>query len=386
MSKKVLMFAMPVHPIPPLKGAAVETWMYEVSKRLLSFEPHIISIGTPYYSEKEYKDGIYFHRINFSSLYKRIFQKMTKLDPLSYPKRILRIINEVNPDIVHIHNTFEWALPVIQKLNKEIKTILHFHNEINVDKEILIDAFAGCSNYITELHKKNSKIKAKQYKCLYNGVDLGKFKPYWEVLEIRENIRKRFNIKNNEFVVLFVGRVSPEKGVEHFIDIAIRFRDVKNIKFFIIGEISKKGSRYEYAKGIIQKASSLKDKIIFTDVFPPSKMHLIYLIGDVIILPSNFEEPFGMVAIEAMASGLPVIARQKGGLKEFIKDGVNGFFIKEDRIIENSLNLIQDLINDKNLRERISRNGRETVEKFFSWDKIAENTENFYRELLGTDL
>lgn len=161
-----------------------------------------------------------------------------------------------------------------------------------------------------------------------------KFKPYWEVLDIRQILRNRFKIKNDEFVVLFVGRVSPEKGFEHFVEIANQLKDSKNIKFFIIGEISKRGERYEYAKNIIQKANSIKDKIVFTDVFPPSKMPLIYLIGDVVILTSNFEEPFRMVAIEAMASGIPVIARQKGGLKEFIKDGFNGFLLEKIKLLK----------------------------------------------------
>lgn len=383
MPEKVLMFAGPVHPVPPLKGAAVETWMYEVSKRLITFEPHIVSIGSSFYPAREFRDGIYFYRINFSPVYKRLFQKMTKIDPLNYPKRVLRIINEVKPDIVHIHNTFKWAFPVIEELNNKTKVILHFHNEISVDREILIDAFVGCSEYIVDLHKKNKNIKAKYYRYIYNGVDLEKFKPYWEVLDIRQSLRNRFKIKNDEFVVLFVGRVSPEKGVEYVVEIANQLKDSKNIKFFIIGEISKRGERYEYAKNIIQKANSIKDKIVFTDVFPPSKMPLIYLIGDVVIVTSNFEEPFGMVAIEAMASGIPVIARQKGGLKEFIKDGFNGFFVREDKIVEDSINFIKCLIEDQTVKMRIGSNGRETVEKFFSWDLISENTENFYKKLIG---
>lgn len=383
MPEKVLMFSGPVHPIPPLKGAAVETWMYEVSKRVLSFEPHIVSIGDPYYRGKEYQDGIYFHRINFSPVYKRLFQKITKLDPLSYPKRILRIIDEVKPDILHIHNTFKWALPVIESLKRQIKIVLHFHNEINVNKEILIDAFVGCSDYIVDIHKNNNKIKARLYKTIYNGVDLKRFRPYWEVLDIRRSLRRRFNIKDRDFVVLFVGRISPEKGVEHFVKTAIQMKNIENIKFLVIGEVSKKGDRHEYAKNIIQQASSFRDKIIFTDVFPPSKMHLIYLIGDVVVLTSNFNEPFGMVAIEGMASGLPVIARQKGGLREFIIDGLNGFFISEDKIIEDLVNLIKNLMEDKNLRERIGAEGRETVENKFSWEVIAENTELFYTQLRG---
>ena len=74
--KKVVMFAGPYHPIPPIKGAAVETWIYEVSKRLIRYQPYIISIGSPFYPEKEFKEGIFFYRINFGRVYKRVFQKI----------------------------------------------------------------------------------------------------------------------------------------------------------------------------------------------------------------------------------------------------------------------------------------------------------------------
>lgn len=381
MPKKVVMLAGPVHPIPPLKGAAVESWMYEVSKRVISFEAHIVSIGSPYYPMQEYKEGVYFHRIYFSPIYKRIFQKITKLDPLSYPQRVLKIIKKINPDIVHIHNTFKWALPLIEKLHGKTKIILHFHNEVAVNKNIKIDAFVGCSKYILNLYKKNEKIKANYYKHIYNGVDLKKFRPYWENLELRRNIRKRFKIKDEEFIVLFVGRVSSEKGVEHFIDTAIELKNLDKIKFFVIGEISQKGDREKYAEEIFKKAKILKDKIIFTDFFSPPKMPLIYMIGDVVFTPSNFSEPFGMVNIEAMATGVPVITRQKGGVKEYIKHGINGFFVNENNIARAASEIIIKLKNDVNLRENIGRQGYETV-KIFDWENITLEAENLYWEII----
>ncbi|MGB9822824.1 glycosyltransferase [Thermodesulfovibrio sp.] len=381
MSKKVLMFAGPVHPNPPLKGAAVETWMFETAKRLISFESHIVSIGNPFYSEKEYRDNVYFYRINFSKLYKRLFQKMTKIDPLSYPQRILKIINEVKPDIIHVHNTVKWFIPIIKNLDKKIKKILHFHNEISIDISLEIDAFIGCSNYIVDIYKKNKNIKAKYFKCIYNGVDLLKFIPYWDLNELRKTIRKRFKIRENEFVVLFVGRISPEKGVEHFVKVANNLKDIENIKFIVIGEIAKRGDRFNYAKKIFEIARDLNNKIIFTDVFPPSKMHLIYLLGDVAFLPSEFNEPFGMVALEAMATGLPVITRAKGGLKEYIYHGINGFFLNEDNLINDGVYIIKTLMMDKELRRKIGIQARKTAEKF-DWIRISEELEIFYNEIL----
>jgi glycosyltransferase involved in cell wall biosynthesis len=386
MMKKVMMITGPTHTIPPLKGAAVETWMYEVSKRLSRYEPHIASISDPLYPHRECRDGIYFYRIQFSRLYKRLFQKMTKLDPLSYPKRIAHIINKVQPDIIHMHNVARWADSLIKLIkNDGIKKVLHMHNEFSDLCKTEVDLFIGCSNYITDSYR-NSSIRAKYYSCIYNGVDLDRFMPYWKRKSERDNIREKFGINRDEFVVLYIGRVSPEKGVEHFVKSALMLKDSKNVRFFVVGEISrgnKSSSRVRYGKDILGMAAPLKDRIIFTDVFPPSQIHLLYLLGDVFVVPSNFNEPFGIVAIEAMSTGLPVIARQRGGLKEYIINGLNGFFIDEGNISEDIVQKINLLISNDGLRQKIGMEARRTVEKRFPWEVIASEVERQYGILTG---
>ncbi|OAG27677.1 hypothetical protein [Thermodesulfatator autotrophicus] len=94
--KKVVMIAGPWHPVPPIKGAAVETWIYEVCKRLIKYQAHVISIGSEFLPEREFKDGIFFYRINFGRLYKRIFQKFLGWDVYSYDDRILKILKKLD--------------------------------------------------------------------------------------------------------------------------------------------------------------------------------------------------------------------------------------------------------------------------------------------------
>ncbi len=384
MIKKVLMVAGPVHPIPPFKGAAVETWMYEISKRLIKYEPHIVSISHPCYPNKEYRDGIFFHRIHFSKAYKRLFQKLTRLDPLPYPKRVAQIINEVRPDIIHMHNSIKWFAPLLKLIeNRKNKTVLHMHNETIVSYDMNIDVFVGCSEYIVN-HFRNTSIRANQYIAIRNGVDLNRFRPYWEVKSLREEIRARFGIRENEFVVLFIGRISPEKGVEHFIKSAYKV-DHKDIKFFIIGEISKgsmTNERVRYGKEIIRMAEGLGKRIKIFDVVPHSKIHLFYLLGDIIVVPSNFEEPFSMVTIEAMATGLTVIARNKGGMKEYLKDGVNALIIDEDKIADSIAKKIATLFSNNEFRLNLGRGARKTVEDRFSWNQIVRDVENLYDNLI----
>ncbi len=374
--RKVVMVTGPVHPVPPIKGAAVETWIYEVSKRLMAFEPHIVSISHPFYPEREYRDGIYFHRIRLGRLYRRLFQKMTKLDPLSYERRIMRVIDEVGPDIVHIHNYAPGRL--IEGLRKKgIKTVLHMHNEREIGR-LKVDLFLGCSNYITDFYLKKGTVEGR-FEVVYNGVDLERFRPLWEVEDLRRRVRERFDVGEDDFVVLYVGRVSPEKGVEHLLEAASLLDDRDGIRFFLVGEVSREGRRGEYGRRIVERAGRLKGRVVITGVFPPSRIHLLYLLGDAVVIPSNFEEPFGMVALEAMATGLPVIARRKGGLVEYIRHGENGLFIGEEDLVEGLLGVVRLLREERGLRLRIGEAGRRTVEGF-SWERIATRLEGLYME------
>ncbi|WP_420266755.1 glycosyltransferase [Candidatus Magnetominusculus dajiuhuensis] len=385
MPKRVLMAAAPVHPVPPLKGAAVEMWIYEVSKRLVGYEPHVVCLADEFYPDKEYKDGIFFHRIRFGRVYRRLFQKLTRLDPFSYNDRILRLIREISPEIVHMHNSIKRFTPLIKAVRDcgLSRTMLHVQNEFPVDEPLELDAFTGCSQYIMN-HYAGKPIAAAHKFCIYNGVDLDRFRDFRDVPGLRDAIRGRFGIKKDDFVAIFVGRISPEKGVEHFIESASIINKniskklgVDGVKFFVVGEVQKgSGDRADYARRQMEMASGLP--ITFTDVFTPSRIHLIYLLGDVFVLPSNFDDPFPFVALEAMATGLPIVARRKGGLTDYIIDGVNGLFVDEANPATGIAQKIELLASDESLRTAIGKAGRQTIVERFSWDKIAQEVESAY--------
>ncbi|MBF0319241.1 MAG: glycosyltransferase [Nitrospirae bacterium] len=386
MPKRVLMAAAPVHPVPPLKGAAVEMWIYEVSKRLVGYEPHVVCLADDFYPDSEYRDGIFFHRIRFGKVYRRLFQKLTRLDPFSYNDRILKLIKEISPDIIHMHNSIKRFTPLIKAVVEQkrlTRTMLHVQNEFPVETPIELDAFTGCSRYIMNLYAEKP-ITASHRFCIYNGVDLDRFRDFRDVPDVREAIRGRFGIKKDDFVALFVGRVSPEKGVEHFIESASiinKRRGLEGVKFFVIGEIQKgSGDRADYGRRIIEMASGLP--VTFTDVFTPSRIHLLYLLGDVFVLPSNFDDPFPFVVLEAMATGLALVARKKGGLTDYVVDGVNGLFADEDNPGAGIAQKIELLATNEPLRTSVGKAGRKTIVERFSWDKIAEEVENAYNVVI----
>ncbi len=380
--KKVVMCPGPWHPMPPIKGAAVETWIYEVAKRILKYQIYIFSIGSPFHLKREVKEGVFFYRINIGRIYNRIFKKLLGWDVYSYNDRLFRLIKEINPHIVHLQNHYA-SKDLILEIRKKLpatKIVLHMHNiSSKIDSSFpRLDAFVGVSNFITEHYK--SFLKADLFKTIYNGIDLEKF---LAVRKRKKDLKRRIQKTSTQKNIFFVGRISPEKGVEKFVRLANLCKDIKELKFFCVGEISTKGDKLKYYQELINFIKREKlENIEFWDWVSPFKIHMIYPMADLIVIPSKVEEAFGLVALEAMAAGVPVIAAAKGGMKEYLKDGENAIVIEDYENFETIAkeNLL-DLLQSPKKMKKLSANALKLIATRFTWEKVAEEVENFYAEL-----
>ena len=357
--------------IPPLKGAAVQTWTNEVAKRLWFYEPHTICVDDEFLPLKEYRDGVYHHRIHLSKIYKRIFQKILGWDVYSYNDRVFNELKKINPDIVHFqnyHNGVEKLVKKIKTWNKDIKVILHLHNfydfkNKNFDK---LDAIVTCSDFLM----KNFEClpNAKIYKVIKNGVDIDKF--------------KKINLKKDEKIIIgFVGRIVSQKNVEYIIELAREFKNLPEYNFKIIGEIIKRKDNYEYYKSLVKKIKEYNlNNIELLDNISPDKVHAAYNDFDFTIIPLNDKEPFCMVGIEAMSCESFVIARSGGGSKEYMVDGENCKLFEFENFAKEVKEYILNLKYPE--KHRIISSARKMCEENFSWNKIAEDTQKFYKEVL----
>lgn len=111
---------------------------------------------------------------------------------------------------------------------------------------------------------------------------------------------------------------------------------------------------------------------------PPSRIHLAYRLGDCLVCPTQFQEAFGLVIIEAMASGIPVIASRRGGIPEII-NGSNGILVKRYKQPSAYAIAIEKLIGSATLTQTLTIMGRETVVNKFSWDYAADRFDQLYR-------
>lgn len=206
-----------------------------------------------------------------------------------------------------------------------------------------------------------------------HGVDLKKFKIKSEKLKI---IRKKEKIN-----ILFGGRLEEEKGIKELLKV---FKELTSnnkqlaIKLKIVGE----GSLKEWIKQWIKK--NKQDENITIDQYAYYRMPKVYQEADIFVLPSKktktWQEHFGMVLIEAMASSLPIIATSSGAIPEVL--GKCGLLVEE----ENPAQLYQALkrlATDESLRLKLGKMGRVRTEKYYDSLKVAEKIEKVYEKVIA---
>jgi len=178
-------------------------------------------------------------------------------------------------------------------------------------------------------------------------------------------------IINAHYVILTVGRLIPLKGVNYLIRAMSHvIVNYPTAKLVICGEGSEKVNLIKLVSEL-----NLKDNVIFTGHVSNDRIAQYYHSADIFVLPSiridGFEEGLGVVLLEAMACGVPVIGSNTGGICSIIDDGYNGFLVAE-KSPEDLAEKIGTLLSDESIREKFKVNGRGTVSTKYSWNVIIE--------------
>jgi glycosyltransferase involved in cell wall biosynthesis len=182
---------------------------------------------------------------------------------------------------------------------------------------------------------------------------------------------------NDHKVALFVGHISPRKGLKHLVRAMPAVLDaIGNVKFVVIGP-----DRGEEA-ALIKLAARLgtSDSLIFTGHLNHGTVMDAYPTADVFVLPSEYEA-FGIVLLEAMAAGRPVIASRVGGTMDIIQNGQTGLLVDEKDPGQLAQAIIR-LLRDREAAEKLGGRAREYAIGKYSWDTIVERTLQVYREAL----
>ncbi|MFQ6063931.1 MAG: glycosyltransferase family 4 protein [Candidatus Bathyarchaeia archaeon] len=216
----------------------------------------------------------------------------------------------------------------------------------------------------------------------YNGVDPEKYSPKAVSQDTIRDVRQRYQVKDDDLMALFVGRLVYIKGVDKLIRAMPQIlKDIPDAKLVIVGL----GDMQDYLEGLVRKLK-LQDSVKFRFEFVPEEERIAhYAACDVAVFPSLYE-PFGIVALEAMSMEKPVVVGAAGisGMREsVVPSGPNqcGFHVNPNDPADIAWG-ITNAIKDPQKRIELGKNGRKRVLEEFTWDTAAERTIRLYEQLL----
>jgi D-inositol-3-phosphate glycosyltransferase len=211
------------------------------------------------------------------------------------------------------------------------------------------------------------------------GVDLEQFKPM-----DKAKARDELGLSTEERQILFVGRIEALKGVDTFIRAANLLANTSKTPFrvqIIGGDVEESLEQLGSEMARLQELArelGVQNCVHFLGSRRQRELPTYYAASDVVVMPS-YSESFGMVALEAMACGRPVIASRVGGLAYLVQDGVTGFHVQEGNANEMAERLMEVLSSDT-LLEQMGIAARREAEKY-SWEKIASEVVNLFNKL-----
>jgi glycosyltransferase involved in cell wall biosynthesis len=295
----------------------------------------------------------------------------------------MKAVEQFRPDIIHVHHAFplSWVASFIKDLYN-INFVVTIHGSelptLERDKRYYQRTFDAMyrakrivpnsgwtRDWFVRLFKGYFHEKCR---VIPGGVNINKF----VYSEAGANaVDRELNLQGKP-VVLFAGKLTKYKGVEYLIGAA---KDIH-------GEIVILGDGPERER-LQEKAKQLKLKNVHWVGHQGAgvkKLVPYYSRADVFVAPSVWDEPLGLVILEAMACQTPVVVTRKGGIPLAVKEGYNGFFVRP-RDSGQIVREVNKLLDDEKMRLRMGENARKSVEERFSWELIGHKFELMYRRI-----
>lgn len=232
-----------------------------------------------------------------------------------------------------------------------------------------------CSDYMVSHVRWAFGLPNDKLAMVPNGVNTNVFE-HVEKQDLTQ-FRSKFTLPE-EKLVLFVGRLVYEKGAHVLINAIPRILARVNAKFIIVGSGYMKAQLSD-----IVKSMGLEHKVLFTGFVDDETLLKLQKCADVSVVPSLFE-PFGIVALEAMAAKSPVVVSDTGGLSEIVEHNVTGVKVYPNNPESLAWGITKILLDDAH-SNRIRENAYQRVQEKYDWGKIAQQTKRIYENVLGED-
>ena len=315
----------------------------------------------------------------------------------------------IDADLVHLHTWYTHFGGILAKLNYAIPMVLTVHSleplrpwkreqlaggydfSSWVEKTAIemADAVIAVSHETREDILRLFDVEPERVHIIHNGIDLDEYRPVTTTARI-----EKLGVNAREPYVLFVGRITRQKGIFHLIR-AIQHMTPGFQIVLCAGAPDTPEIDAEMRTAVAEAQATHPGVIWINEMIGNEEKIELYSHAAVFCCPSIYE-PFGIINLEAMACGTAVVATATGGIKEVVVHGETGYLVPIDQMTESPFEAkdpdqfsrdlaarINELMADEKLRARMAAAGRLRAEKHFAWSSIARRTADLYEGLLG---
>jgi glycosyltransferase involved in cell wall biosynthesis len=254
------------------------------------------------------------------------------------------------------------------------RTALSFYNRYLLDKVLsCVDTIISPSRYYVNDSRFLGKYQDKII-VIPNGINIEDF----NISRSKEECREKLGLELNKNIILFVGNLIQYKGPDILVRAAsIVVKEIPDMELIFVGSGNMRNELEEFCKKL-----GVEKHVKFAGFVEERLKLLYYKAADIFCLPSIMStESFGIVNLEALACGLPIVASAIGGIPDIVKDGVNGLLVppKNPGALADAITY---LLKNEDVRRKMGKKGREMVKKY-SWEEIAGRIEKIYKELIN---
>lgn len=372
-------------PVPAVLGGAVENLIdfyleyneahqlhditiYSVSHPLTQNHPAITSKVNHYYyidvnsiwSKIKRKIYYYLHKEEYHNYFIEY-----------YLEQSIKHIKKQNYDCIILENRPSYSLKL--EKNTNAKLVYHLHNEkLTTQTPAYQEIYSAASLIICVsdfIAKSVKSFYPNDTKCItvHNGIDLAAFSK--QVSNIK---RQNLGLSNDDFVIIYSGRINPEKGVKELLEAMNRLTSYPQIKLLVIGSsfFGNATEEDEFIKDLKVGIEHIQDIVFFTGFIPYSEVPSYLRLANLAVAPSMWNEAFGLTVLEAMAAGLPLITTRSGGIPEICEDVA--CIIERNHIVDNLTESIIRLYKDPETRTQMSALSFKRAQQF-SKEEYAKN-------------
>lgn len=378
---KILSY-LPHGALPDVRGFAPAIVAWNLNRSLRFCKAHTICNREQARIKQEiHPEAGTIQRIGESWIYKKLFRKLTRLDPYPLHKRAARLARSLDINVVHAHqiefpiNDFRLAL------GRDIPVVVHAHAVRRFDPRLgLADRYLAVSSYTRE-RMLATGYPADRVEVLYNGVDTQLFSP--ASVEEKAQLRSILNIPEHASVMGFFGRKQIAKGYFRFL-IAAR----EMLKWHPHAYALLAGPRPADPMTTEQRAmyAALESEVLahprvrFFGPLPHRTLANMYRCTDVVVSATQ-DDQHPLVAIEAMASGTVLVISNYAGIRESVEHDVTGFLL-DDPLDEGALFARLDpIIADPHQYHRIAAAARDCAVRHYDWRALSARLEKLYFSL-----